>query len=420
MTAQSPRPSGLHLPRAARRGGRFAGVLAAKGVGRGDRVVIYMPMIPETVIGMLACARIGDPLGGLRRVRVGCCAASRLTDARPKAVLTASCGIEVNRVVPYKPMLDEAIELAVATPDCCIVLQRPEAKATLMPGRDHDWRELAAGAGPVDCVPVLATDPLYILYTSGTTGNPKGIIRDNGGHLVGLTWSMRNVYGVEPGEVYWAASDVGWVVGHSYIVYGPLFHGTPRCCTRASRSARPTRARSGGHRAARGARLHRADAFRAIKRDDPEASIRRPICRSSALPIPCRRALRSADPRVGRAPTWGPVIDHWWQTETGWPVGCNCPGLGLLPSQARVVRGASAGLGRARLLDEQGREAAPGEQGNVVIKLPLAPGATPTLWNNDPGFRKTYLDTYLATTSRPTPATRTRTATSGSWVAPTT
>ena len=204
---------------------RFAGVLAARGVTRGDRVVIYMPMVPEAVIGMLACARIGAihsvVFGGFASPEL----ASRITDARPKVILTASCGIEIDRVIPYKPLLDRAIELAGSKPECCIVLQRPQARASLVPGRDHDWAELAARRTPAECVPVLATDPLYILYTSGTTGNPKGIVRDNGGHLVALTWSMRNIYGVEPGEVYWAASDLGWAVGHSYIVYAPLFHG---------------------------------------------------------------------------------------------------------------------------------------------------------------------------------------------------
>ena len=367
---------------------RFAGVLAAKGVGRGDRVVIYMPMIPETVIGMLACARLGAihsvVFGGFASAAL----ASRLTDARPKVILTASCGIEVNRVVPYKPMLDEAIELAVAAPDCCIVLQRPELEATLIPGRDHDWRELAAGARPVDCVPVLATDPLYILYTSGTTGNPKGIIRDNGGHLVGLTWSMRHVYGVEPGEVYWAASDVGWVVGHSYIVYGPLFNGNTTVLYEGKPVGTPDAGAFWRVIAQHGVQAFftAPTAFRAIKRDDPEGEhIRRyDLSKLRALFLAGERCdpptLEWAERQLGV-----PVIDHWWQTETGWPVGCNCPGLGLSPvkpgSCARPVPGWDV-----RVLDEAGREVAPGEQGNVVIKLPLAPGATPTLWNNDAGL----------------------------------
>ena len=320
---------------------RFAGVLAAKGVGRGDRVVIYMPMIPETVIGMLACARIGAihsvVFGGFASAAL----ASRLTDARPKAVLTASCGIEVNRVVPYKPMLDEAIELAVATPDCCIVLQRPEAKATLMPGRDHDWRELAAGARPVDCVPVLATDPLYILYTSGTTGNPKGIIRDNGGHLVGLTWSMRNVYGVEPGEVYWAASDVGWVVGHSYIVYGPLFHGNTTVLYEGKPVGTPDAGAFWRVIAQHGVRAFftAPTAFRAIKRDDPEGEhIRRyDLSKLRTLFLAGERCdpptLEWAERQLGR-PGHRPLVADRDRLAGR----LQLPRTGTLAGQARVVR----------------------------------------------------------------------------------
>ena len=383
---------------------RFAGVLAAKGVGRGDRVVIYMPMVPETVIGMLACARIGAVhsvvFGGFASAEL----ASRLTDARPKAVLTASCGIEVNRVVPYKPMLDEAIELAVATPDCCIVLQRPEAKATLMPGRDHDWRELAAGARPVDCVPVLATDPLYILYTSGTTGNPKGIIRDNGGHMVGLTWSMRNIYGVEPGEVYWAASDVGWVVGHSYIVYGPLFYGNTTVLYEGKPVGTPDAGAFCRVITQHGVRAFftAPTAFRAIKRDDPEGEHIRRYDRSSSAPCSWPGALRSADPRVGRAPLGVPVIDHWWQTETGWPVGSNCPGWALPVKPGSCAR-ACAGLGCAGA-GRLSREVAPGEHGNVVIssrsrRAPRRHCGTTTRASERPISTPTP-----ATTSRPMPA----------------
>jgi propionyl-CoA synthetase len=375
---------------------RFAGVLASKGVGRGDRVVIYMPMVPEAVIAMLACARIGAihsvVFGGFAAASL----ASRITDARPKVVLTASCGIETNRVIPYKPLLDEAIALADAKPDCCIVLQRPEAKATLIPGRDYDWHELAAAARPVDCVPVLATDPLYILYTSGTTGHPKGIVRDNGGHLVALTWSMRNVYGVEPGEVYWAASDVGWVVGHSYIVYAPLFHGNTTVLYEGKPVGTPDPGAFWRVIAQHGVRVlfTAPTAFRAIKRDDPDGEhIRRyDLSKFRTLFLAGERCdpptLQWAERQLGV-----PVIDHWWQTETGWAVGSNCAGLGLAP-----VKPGSCSLPvpgwDVRLLDDEGREAGPDEQGNVVIKLPLAPGATPTLWNNDDGFRKTYLDAY--------------------------
>jgi propionyl-CoA synthetase len=375
---------------------RFAGVLAAKGVGPGDRVVIYMPMVPEAVIAMLGCARIGAihsvVFGGFAAAAL----ASRITDARPKVILTASCGIEVNRVIAYKPLLDQAIELAVAAPDCCIVLQRPEARATLVPGRDYDWNELAAAARPVDCVPVLATDPLYILYTSGTTGNPKGIVRDNGGHLVALTWSMRNVYGVEPGEVYWAASDVGWVVGHSYIVYGPLFHGNTTVLYEGKPVGTPDPGAFWRVIAQHDVRVlfTAPTAFRAIKRDDPDGEhIRRyDLSKFRTLFLAGERCdpptLQWAERQLGV-----PVIDHWWQTETGWAVGSGCAGLGLGP-----VKPGSCSLPvpgwDVRLLDDEGREAGPDEQGNVVIKLPLAPGATPTLWNNDEGFRKTYLDAY--------------------------
>jgi propionyl-CoA synthetase len=374
----------------------FAGVLVGRGVGRGDRVVIYMPMVPEAVIAMLACARIGAihsvVFGGFASPEL----ASRITDARPKVILSASCGLEIGRVVPYKPLLDQAIELASFKPECCIVLQRPQAQATLVPGRDHDWTELAAGATPVECVPLLATDPLYIIYTSGTTGNPKGIVRDNGGHLVALTWSMRNIYGVEPGEVYWAASDLGWTVGHSYIVYAPLFHGNTTVLYEGKPVGTPDAGAFWRVIAQHGVRAFftAPTAFRAIKRDDPEGEhIRRYDIRSL-------RTLFLAGERCD-PPTlvWAqqqlgiPVIDHWWQTETGWPVGCNCVGLGLLPVKPGSCAVAVPGWD-VRVLTDEGKEARPSEQGNVVMKLPLAPGATPTLWNNDRGFQETYLSAY--------------------------
>jgi len=375
---------------------RFAGVLVGRGVGRGDRVVIYMPMVPEAVIAMLACARIGAihsvVFGGFASPEL----ASRITDARPKVILSASCGLEIGRVVPYKPLLDQAIELASFKPECCIVLQRPQAQATLVPGRDHDWTELAAGATPVECVPLLATDPLYIIYTSGTTGNPKGIVRDNGGHLVALTWSMRNIYGVEPGEVYWAASDLGWTVGHSYIVYAPLFHGNTTVLYEGKPVGTPDAGAFWRVIAQHGVRAFftAPTAFSAIKRDDPEGEhIRRYDIRSL-------RTLFLAGERCD-PPTlvWAqqqlgiPVIDHWWQTETGWPVGCNCVGLGLLPVKPGSCAVAVPGWD-VRVLTDEGKEARPSEQGNVVMKLPLAPGATPTLWNNDRGFQETYLSAY--------------------------
>ncbi len=375
---------------------RFAGVLAARGVTRGDRVVIYMPMVPEAVIGMLACARIGAihsvVFGGFASAEL----ASRITDARPKAVLTASCGIEIDRVIPYKPLLDRAIELAGSKPECCIVLQRPQARASLVPGRDHDWAQLAASATPAECVPVLATDPLYILYTSGTTGNPKGIVRDNGGHLVALTWSMRNIYGVEPGEVYWAASDLGWAVGHSYIVYAPLFHGNTTVLYEGKPVGTPDPGAFWRVIAQHGVRAFftAPTAFRAIRRDDPAGEhVRR-------YDLGTLRTLFLAGERTDPATLeWAerqlgvPVIDHWWQTETGWPVGCNCVGLGLLPVKPGSCSVPVPGYD-VRVLDDNGADVRPGDTGNVVIRLPLPPGCAPTLWNNERGFQAAYLSAY--------------------------
>ena len=375
---------------------RFAGVLAARGVTRGDRVVIYMPMVPEAVIGMLACARLGAihsvVFGGFASPEL----ASRITDARPKAILTASCGIEIDRVIPYKPLLDRAIELAGSKPECCIVLQRPQARASLVPGRDHDWAQLAASATPAECVPVLATDPLYILYTSGTTGNPKGIVRDNGGHLVALTWSMRNIYGVEPGEVYWAASDLGWAVGHSYIVYAPLFHGNTTVLYEGKPVGTPDPGAFWRVIAQHGVRVFftAPTAFRAIRRDDPAGEhVRR-------YDLGTLRTLFLAGERTDPATLeWAerqlgvPVIDHWWQTETGWPVGCNCVGLGLLPVKPGSCSVPVPGYD-VRVLDDNGADVRLGDTGNVVIRLPLPPGCAPTLWNNERGFQAAYLSAY--------------------------
>ncbi len=288
---------------------RFAGVLVERGVTRGDRVVIYMPMVPETVIGMLACARIGAihsvVFGGFASPEL----ASRITDARPKVILSASCGIEIDRIVPYKPLLDRAIELAESKPECCIVLQRPQAQAALVPGRDHDWAEVLARAAPVECVPLEATDPLYIIYTSGTTGNPKGIVRDNGGHLVALTWSMRHIYGVEPGEVYWAASDLGWTVGHSYIVYGPLFHGNTTVLYEGKPVGTPDAGAFWRVIAQHGVRAFftAPTAFRAIKRDDPDGEhIRR-------YDLRCLRTLFLAGERCD------PATLAWAEQQLGIP-----------------------------------------------------------------------------------------------------
>jgi propionyl-CoA synthetase len=375
---------------------RFAGVLVGRGVVRGDRVVIYMPMVPEAVIAMLACARIGAihsvVFGGFASPEL----ASRITDARAKVILSASCGIEVDRVVPYKPLLDRAIELADFKPECCIVLQRPQAEASLVPGRDHDWADLAVGAAAEDCVPLQATDPLYILYTSGTTGNPKGIVRDNGGHLVALTWSMRHIYGVEPGEVYWAASDLGWTVGHSYIVYAPLFHGNTTVLYEGKPVGTPDAGAFWRVIAQHGVRAFftAPTAFRAIKRDDPDGEhIRR-------YDLGSLRTLFLAGERCDPATlAWAerqlgiPVIDHWWQTETGWPIACNCVGLGLLPVKPGSCAVPVPGYD-VRILTDEGTEARAGDTGNVVIKLPLPPGCSPTLWNNDRGYQDTYLSAY--------------------------
>jgi propionyl-CoA synthetase len=375
---------------------RFAGVLAARGVVRGDRVVIYMPMVPETVIAMLACARIGAihslVFGGFASPEL----ASRITDARPRVILSASCGIEIDRIVPYKPLLDRAIELAGAPPDCCIVLQRSQLQAALVPGRDYDWAELVAAASPVDCVPVAATDPLYILYTSGTTGTPKGIVRDNGGHLVALTWSMRHVYGVEPGEVYWAASDLGWAVGHSYIVYGPLFHGNTTVLYEGKPVGTPDPGAFWRVISEHGVRAFftAPTAFRAIRRDDPagEHVRRHDLSGLRTLFLAGERCdpatLAWAEQQLGV-----PVIDHWWQTETGWPVGSNCVGLGLLPVKPGSCAVPVPGYD-VRILSDEGAEVRPGEPGNVAIRLPLPPGCLPTLWNNDRAYEAAYLSTY--------------------------
>ena len=310
---------------------RFAGVLVANGVTKGDRVLIYMPMIPETVIAMLACARIGAihsvVFGGFASGEL----ASRIDDAKPKLVVTASCGIEVGRVIAYMPLLEGAFEIASHKPAHCVIVQRQQLTAAMKPGRDIDWHEAMAAATPADCVPVAATDPLYILYTSGTTGVPKGVVRDTGGHLVALKWSMKNVYGIDPGEVYWAASDVGWVVGHSYIVYGPLFHG----CTTILYEGKPVGTPDPGafwrvisqHKVA--ALFTAPTAFRAIKRDDPGAALMK------EYDLSCLRSLFLAGERSDPDTlAWAekhlgvPVIDHWWQTETGWAIGANCVGLG--------------------------------------------------------------------------------------------
>jgi propionyl-CoA synthetase len=375
---------------------RFAGALAAEGVGKGDRVLIYMPMVPEAAIAMLACAR----LGAIHSVVFGGFAANelatRIDDARPVVVLSASCGVEPGRVVPYKPLLDHAIELAAHKPRRCLILQRPLQSCDLIPGRDRDWEEAAAAAQPRACVPVAATDPLYILYTSGTTGQPKGIVRDNGGHAVALKWSMKAVYDVDPGEVFWAASDVGWVVGHSYIVYAPLLQG----CTSVLYEGKPVGTPDAGafwrviqeHKV--GTLFTAPTAFRAIKRDDPEGKLIRNYDLSSL------RTLFLAGERSDPATLeWAeqqlkvPVIDHWWQTESGWPMAANCRGIEKLPvkhgSPTKAVPGWDV-----RVVDAEGRPAKPGDIGAIVCRLPMPPGATPTLWQAEQRFFDAYLRAF--------------------------
>ena len=375
---------------------RLAGALARLGLGKGDRAIINMPMVPEAAIAMLACARLGAVhsvvFGGFAANEL----ATRIDDATPKLVLTASCGIEINKVVAYKPLLDQAIELAKHKPSHCVILQRPMAKASMLPGRDLDWTEIEAAAAPVGCLPVQATDPLYILYTSGTTGQPKGVVRDNGGHAVALHWSMKNIYGVDPGEVFWAASDVGWVVGHSYIVYAPLLAG----CTSVLFEGKPVGTPDAGAfwrviSQLKVSTLFTAPtAFRAIKRDDPEGALVRKHDLSHF------RTLFLAGERCDPATLeWAetklkvPVIDHWWQTETGWPIAANCIGIEKLPvkpgSPSRAVPGWDV-----RVLDNEGNPADAGAIGNIVCRLPLPPGTLPTLWNAEARYFKSYLERY--------------------------
>jgi propionyl-CoA synthetase len=374
----------------------FAGALAAQGVGRGDRVIVYMPMVPEAIVAMLACARLGAihsvVFGGFASNEL----ASRIDDAEPKVVVSASCGIEPGRVVAYKPLLDAAIDLARHKPQRCIVLQRPMLEAELQPGRDLDWGEAVSRAEPAGCVSVAATDPLYILYTSGTTGLPKGIVRDNGGHAVALAWTMKNVYDVDPGEVYWAASDLGWAVGHSYIVYAPLFHG----CTTVLYEGKPVGTPDAGafwrvvSQYGVCTLFTAPTAFRAIRQQDPEGAL------IGDYDLSRFRTLFLAGERCDpETLTWAqeqlgvPVIDHWWQTETGWPIAANCLGIEPMPvvpgSPTRAVPGWDL-----RVLDGEGQEQPRGETGALVVRLPMPPGSSPTLWNAEERFREAYLSAF--------------------------
>jgi propionyl-CoA synthetase len=370
------------------------------GVKKGDVVILYMPMVPEALIGMLACARIGAVhsvvFGGFAAKEL----ATRIDDAKPKVILSASCGIEGARVIPYKPLLDEAIRLAQHKPDACLILQRPQCEAQLVDGRDHDWRKVwehaVNYAKTSECVPVLATDPLYILYTSGTTGIPKGVVRDNGGHLVALKWSMKNLYGVDPGEVYWAASDVGWVVGHSYIVYAPLFHG----CTTILYEGKPVGTPDAGafwrviaqHKCA--AMFTAPTAFRAIRKEDPDGKLLKQYDLSKFRTL--FLAGERADPPTVQ---WAeemlkvPVIDHWWQTETGWCIAGNPVGLGSLPVKYGSACVPMPGYA-IDIVDEANRVQPAGKIGSIVVKLPLPPAAFPTLWQQDERFKEAYLNEF--------------------------
>jgi propionyl-CoA synthetase len=375
---------------------RFAGVLRGRGITAGDRVLIYMPMVPEAVIAMLGCARIGAVhsvvFGGFAAHEL----AVRIDDATPKLVVSASCGIEVSRVLPYKPIVDRAIEMSGHKPSWCVIKQRPQARADLLPGRDLDWDQEMAAATPTGCVPVAATDPLYILYTSGTTGKPKGVVRDNGGHAVALRWSMEYIYDTQPEDVYWAASDIGWVVGHSYIVYAPLLTG----CATVLYEGKPVGTPDAGafwrviaeHRVK--ALFTAPTAFRVIKKEDPGGELARGHDLSSLRYL--FLAGERLDPETYR---WAgellgiPVIDHWWQTETGWPIAADPMGLERLPTKPGSPTVPMPGYD-VHVLDPGGTDTAAGGNGDIAIRLPLPPGCLPTLWRDDQRFLDSYLSAY--------------------------
>jgi propionyl-CoA synthetase len=373
-----------------------AGMLRNHGVGKGDRVLIYLPMIPEALISMLACARLGAVhsvvFGGFAPLEL----AVRLDDATPKVLLTASCGIEINRVIEYKPIVDSAIDMAHHKPASCILLQRPQAQAAMQAGRDIDWQQAIEAAEPADCVPVKGSDPLYILYTSGTTGKPKGVVRENGGHAVAMKYSMTAIYDMQPGEVYWAASDVGWIVGHSYIVYGPLIHG----CTTVLYEGKPIMTPDAGafwrviseHRVK--ALFTAPTAFRAIKKEDPQAAL------AQQYDISCLQTIFAAGERLD-PPTYEwlsdsfnvPVLDHWWQTETGWAIAANMHGLESMPVKSGSSTVPVPGF-NVEILDESGKQLDANEQGFIAVKLPLPPSCLTSIWGDSERFKSSYLETY--------------------------
>ncbi|WP_303289373.1 propionyl-CoA synthetase [Marinobacter sp. SS5-14b] len=372
---------------------RFAGALRARGVEKGDRVIIYMPMIPQAAIAMLACAR----LGAIHSVVFGGFAAHelavRIEDATPKALITASCGIEVSKIIEYKPLVDKAIQQSSHKPDLCVVYQRPQVQAAMQDGRDFDWNTIIADATPADPVPVKSTDPLYILYTSGTTGKPKGVVRDNGGHAVALKYSMSLVYDAKPGDVYWAASDVGWVVGHSYIVYAPLFTG----CTTVFYEGKPVKTPDAGA-FWRVVQDHKVNilftaptAFRAVRKEDPEAdqlsrydvsSLKRIFLAGERLDPPTYEWLKEH--------TGLPILDHWWQTETGWAICCNPVGIEMMTTKPGSATMPSPGF-NVQVVNMDGSQVAAGEQGQIAVKLPLPPGCLMTVWGDDERFLNSYL-----------------------------
>lgn len=374
----------------------FAGALSARGISKGDRVIIYMPMIPEAVVAMLACARIGAVhsvvFGGFAAKEL----AVRIDDAAPKAIIAGSCGIEPGRVIKYKPLLDEAINIADHKPEFCVIYQREQAVAEIMEGRDLEWYAFQEGVQKAECARVQGTDPLYILYTSGTTGQPKGVVRDNAGHMVALNWTMKNIYGVKAGDVYWAASDVGWVVGHSYIAYAPLIHG----CTTLVFEGKPVGTPDAGvfwriieeHNVK--VLFTAPTAFRAIKREDPNGEFLK------KYDLSCLKTLFLAGERADPDTIhWAenhlkvPVIDHWWQTETGWTIAGNPMGIEHLPVKYGSPSVPMPGYD-IRILDDNGKEVEDGELGAITIKLPLPPGTFPTLWNAEERYKKAYLETF--------------------------